>query len=127
MAGATNDLQSCPGVAGERAAVAERRDFVVVAVHDEHGTVQASRQLAEHAPLAMHVPTERRGQRLGVAVQRPADPVLNRLGRVRLREDPRDEPLRELVEASRQCHGLKCPHQTGLGLLRTSACLSAHG
>ncbi len=94
--GATDDLQPGVGEASQSAAVAERRDLVVVAVDDHHRAVELQRQLTQGRAAAVDVAPSRGDQRRRVGFQRPADPVLDRLGRVRLRNAARDEPLDEL-------------------------------
>ena len=80
---------------GQRAAVTGRRDPVTITLNYQHRAVQVPRQLAQGAPVAVDLAICRGDQSLGIGIQRPFHTVLDALGRVRLREASRDEPLRK--------------------------------
>jgi len=84
------------GLLGERRSSCEGRDRVVLAVDDEHGATDAP---TEGLGLLRFEPPSlvRRDQGLAVGLERPADGVLDRLCRVRLREHLRHEELDEVA------------------------------
>jgi hypothetical protein len=92
---AAHPLEASPREAGERAAVARRRDRVAVAVDDEHRAAQPLRELPQRGALADVPAEDRRRERVGVGLERPPHPVLDALRRMGLGEAARDEPLGE--------------------------------
>src|SRR5690242_20100900 len=96
MTAAADDLQPPVAEPGERLTVTERGDLVAVPVDDQRRTVKFRGQLAKRASVALNLTKRGGDQRVSVGVQHPPNAILDRLGRMRLREAARDEPIREL-------------------------------
>ena len=94
---APSSVTSSPPVAlGQRGALGVRADQVLVAVDHEHGAARRGPRCRANSSRAAQAQRGRRvGQRLGVGLERPADAVLDLLGRVRLGEHLREEELEE--------------------------------
>ena len=106
MPGARHGLEATTCESRQGPPVAGRRDSVAVAVDHQHRTAQLGGKRAQCPPVADDVAAGRGDQRLGIRVERPADPVLDALRRVRLREASRDEPLGELGVAAAPVDGV---------------------
>src|SRR5207248_6637734 len=89
-------LEPPAGEPRERLAVAVRRDLVLLAVDDEHRTLEPFRQLAQSLLVAVHLAACACREGQPVALEPPADPVLDLLRRMRIAEAAADEPLDEL-------------------------------